>query len=206
MGRFLFLAVFILLVGCAGTARLPIHKVVDATTIRTKVVLLQKEDVELAYQKTAVREFEAALLKEPVGHVLRTTFGGERVDLVLITRKEVQTIDSFSPEVVTEIGAKSDLHVLIVLEPLKVYHSEGSSRRGEEFCVTRKAEAIVSVKVADARKGDVILAGVYDGKAEARQCSKGIRRTDRLPTPEALVVKALKRAASKFSKEFWSNL
>jgi len=118
----------------------------------------------------------------------------------------VQTINSLSPEEITEIGERSDLQVLVVLEPLKILHSEGSFKREDEFCVTRKAEAVVSVKVADARRGDVILAGVYDGKAEARQCSKGIRRTDKLPAPEALVVKALRRAALKFSREFWSNL
>ncbi len=169
-------------------------------------MLLKNENVDFAYQKTAVREFEAALLKEPVGHVLKATFGGERVDLVLITRKDVQTITALTPEEVTRIGEESDLHVLVVLEPLKVDYSEGSTRREDEFCVTRRAEAVVSVKVMDARRGDVVLAGVYEGKARARQCAKGIQRTDKLPSPDSLVVKALKRAAGRFSKEFWNNL
>jgi len=206
MRRFPLLLVFLILMGCAGTSRIPIHEVVGASTIRTKVVLLKKEDIDPAYQKAAVREFEASLLREPVGHVLKATFGGEKVDLVLITRREIQTIGSLSAEEVLRIGEESDLQVLIVLEPIEVEHTEGSVNRGEDFCVVREARAVVSVKVMDAGKGSVILAGIYEGKAKAKQCSKGLRRTDKLPSAEALVVKALKKAASKFSKEFWSNL
>ncbi len=198
--------VMILLAGCAQTARTPIHKIIKSSTIRTKVVLLENEKIDFAYQKTAVREFEAQLLKQPASFVLRSTFGGEKVDLVLITRKEVQKIDSASPEEIKRIGEESDVNTLIVLEPLKIDYSEGSVKRENEFCVSRKASVLVRAKVFETKEGNLIFGGVYEGEAKARQCSKGIRRTDKLPSKDALIVKALKKAAVKFAGEFWSSL
>ncbi len=206
MWRVLYLLLAVFILSCATTSRLPIHKVVDSTTVRTKVVLMEREGIDPAYQKAAVREFEAYLLKEPVTHTLKTAFGGEKVDLILITRKEVQRIKSITPEEIKKIGEESDLQVLIVLEPLKINYSEGSVKRGNEFCITRQAEALISAKVMGIREGKVIIAGVYNGKVKKRQCSKGAARTDKLPEKDKIVVKALKKAAMKFSKEFWNNL
>ncbi len=206
MKRIFYLFLVVFLAGCATTARLPIHKVINDQTIRTKVVLLKNDSIDFAYQKTAVREFEAALLKEPVSHAIKASLGGEKIDLVLITRKDVQTIKSLTPEEVIKIGKQSDVNTVIVLEPVKVDYSEGSAKKEDEFCVTRDAKATVSVKVAETKEGEIVFAGVYEGSAKAKQCSKGIQRTDKLPSKDALVVKALKKAASKFSREFWNNL
>ena len=198
--------VMILLAGCAQTTRTLIHKIVKSNTIRTKVVLLENEKIDFAYQKTAVREFEAQLLRQPASFILRSTFGGEKVDLVLITRKEVQRINSTSPEEIIRIGEESDINTLIVLEPLKVDYSEGSVKREDEFCVSRRVSVLVRAKVFETKEGNLIFGGVYEGEAKARQCSKGIRRTDKLPSKDALIVKALKKAAVKFAGEFWSSL
>jgi hypothetical protein len=199
-----FILAFIL--SCASTTKTPLHKIVKSNTIRTKIVLLENPTVDFAYQKAAVREFEAQLLKKPVTFAIRSTLSGEEVDLVLITRKEVQKIPSLTPAEVVRIGQGSDLNVLIVLEPLKVEFSEGSTRKGEEVCVVRNARALISAKVFETKRGNIVLAGVYEGKAKARQCSKGIRRTDQLPSKDAIVLKALKKAATKFASEFWSSL
>ncbi len=198
--------VLILLAGCAQTARTPIHKIVKSPTVRTKIVLMENEKVDPAYQRTAVREFEAQLLKQPVSFAIRSSLGGEKVDLVLITRKEVQRIDSATSEEIRRIGEESDVNTLIVLEPLRVDYSEGSIRRENEFCVSRRASVLVRAKVFETREGNLIFGGVYEGEAKARQCSKGIRRTDKLPSKDALIVKALKKAAVKFAGEFWSSL
>ena len=198
--------VLILLAGCAQTARTPIHKIVKSPTVRTKIVLMENEKVDPAYQRTAVREFEAQLLKQPVSFAIRSSLGGEKVDLVLITRKEIQRIDSATPEEIRRIGEESDVNTLIVLEPLRVDYSEGSIRRENEFCVSRRASVLVRAKVFETREGNLIFGGVYEGEAKARQCSKGIRRTDKLPSKDALIVKALKKAAVKFAGEFWSSL
>lgn len=192
-------------IGCATTPRVPIHKVVGSPTVRTKVVLLKNRDLDLAYQKIAVREFEAALLREPISFSIKKTLG-EKVDLVLITRKEVQVINSLSPEEIVKIGRESDVQAVVVVEPMKIDYSEWVTREDEEVCVVRNAKVLVSAKVTETKKGEVVLAGVYEGKAKAKQCSKGIQRTDKLPSKDSLIIKALKDAASKFSGEFWSNL
>jgi len=205
MKRLLPILLILFFIGCATTSRVPIHKVVGSPTVRTKVVLLKNNNVDFAYQKTGVREFEAALLKEPISFSIKRTLG-EKVDLVLITRKEVQIINSLSPEEITKIGQESDVQAVIVVEPLNIDYSEGITRKEDEVCVVRNAKVLVSAKVAETRRGEVVLAGVYEGKAKAKQCSKGIQRTDKLPSKDSLIVRALKEAASKFSKEFWSNL
>jgi len=208
MGRIVVLAFFlaVMLAGCAQTTRAPIHEVVQSNTVRTKVVLFESGGVDAAYQKTAVREFEAQLLKKPLTFSLRSVIDREEVDLVLLTRKEVQRIDSVSPQEIVKIGEESDINTLIVLEPLKIDYSEGSVKKEDEFCVVRKASVVVRAKVFETRTGSLIFGGVYDGEAKARQCSKGIRRTDKLPSKDNLIIRALKKAASKFSKEFWSSL
>ncbi len=206
MKRFYVLLVFVLLVACATTSRVPIHKIVGSPTVRTKVVLLKKEEIDTAYQRTAVREFEAVLLKQPVTHAMRATVGGEKVDLVLITRKEVQTVNSIAPEDIVKLGRESDVNTVIVVEPVKVDYRESSLKRGEEFCVVRRAKVVISAKVFETKGGEVVLAGVYEGSYRAHQCSKGIRRTDKLPSEDLVVLRAIKEAASKFSGDFWRNL
>ncbi len=207
MRKFLpVLLILFLVVGCATTSRTPIHKIVGSSTVRTKVVLLDSGNVDKAYQKVAVREFEAKLLKQPVSYTIRSTIGGQKVDLVLITRKEVQVLRSSSPQELIAVGKESDVNTLIVLEPLKVEYSEGSAKRGEEFCVVRRAYVVIRAKVYETNRGSLIFGGVYDGKAEARQCSKGIQRTDKLPNRDSLVVRAVKKAAEKFAGDFWSAL
>ncbi len=205
-GIYALVFIFILLVGCASTTRTPIHQIVKSDVVRTKIVLLENGNVEFAYQKAAVREFEAKLLKKPVTFAIRSTLSGKEVDFVLVTRKEVQRISSASPEEIVKLGQESDINTLIVLEPLKVDFHEGSFKRGEEFCVTRRAKVLVGAKVFETNTGNLIFGGVYDGEAKARQCSKGIRRTDELPSKDALILKALKRSAIKFAGEFWSSL
>ncbi len=205
MKRLAFLVFIVILAGCATTSRVPLHKIVGSPTVRTKVVLLKTDKVDPAYYRVTVREFEAVLLKQPLTYALRGAVG-EKVDLVLVTRREIQTIDNLTPEEVVRLGQESDVHLVIVVEPLKVDYKEGVTKREDEFCVTRKAEVTVSVKVAETRGGEVVLAGVYGGSSKARQCSKGIKRTDKLPSKDLLIVKALKEAASKFSKEFWGSL
>ncbi len=197
---------FILLISCATTTRIPIHKVVNSPTVRTKVILLKNDKIDIAYQKAAVRELEASLRREPISFSLKRTFGGEKVDLVLITRKNVQSIDSLSSEEIKRIGKESDVNVVVVVEPVKVNYSEGTVRKGEEYCVSRDAQVVISVKVADVKGGEILLAGAYEGRSKAKQCSKGIQRTDKLPSKDVLIVKALKRASYKFAKEFWENL
>ncbi|EDP74474.1 hypothetical protein [Hydrogenivirga sp. 128-5-R1-1] len=205
-GVYLLVLVLIFLTGCASTTKTPIHKIINSDIVRTKVVLLERDNVEFAYQKAAVRAFEAELLKKPVTFAIRSTFSGKEIDFVLITRKEVQKIPAEIPQEIVRIGEESDINTLIVLEPLKVNFSEGSSKRGEEFCVTRRAEVLIGAKVFETKTGNLIFGGVYEGKAKARQCSKGIRRTDELPSKDALILKALRRAAIKFAGEFWSSL
>lgn len=204
-----FLPAFLLLLllgGCATTSRVPLREVVGSPTVRTKVVLLDTGKVDPAYQDVAAREFEVVLLTQPITYVLRSAFG-ERLDLVLITRKEVQRIQSLTPEEVQKLAQRSDIHLLVVVEPVKVdYREQEESRRENEFCVTREAEAVVSVKVAETKGGDVVLAGLYGDSSKETQCSQGIKRTDKLPSKDLLVVRALKKAADKFSKDFWSSL
>ncbi len=195
-----------LVLSCAQTARVPISKVVGSSTIRTKIVLLPNPQIEEAYQKLAVREYENALTKQPVSRAIRTAFGGEKVDLVLLVRKEVQTIDALDPETVKGIGEESEVNTVIVLEPRRVDFREGSVTRKDEFCVTRSAEVEISVKMAETVKGEIVFAGVYRGDSRAKQCSKGVRRTDKLPSKERLIIKAVKKTAVKFSDELWSNL
>lgn len=195
-----------LILSCAQTARVPISKVVGSSTIRTKVVLLPNPQVEEAYQKLAVREYENALTKQPVSRAIKTAFGGEKVDLVLLVRKEVQSIDSLDPETVKRIGEESEVNTVIVLDPRRVDFREGSVTRKDEFCVTRSAEVEISVKIAETGKGEIVFAGVYRGDSRAKQCSKGVRRTDKLPSKERLIIKAVKKSAIKFSDELWSNL
>ncbi|WP_457600988.1 hypothetical protein [Hydrogenivirga sp.] len=207
MRRVLLLTfLFFMVLGCASTTKTPIHKIVDSDIVRTKIVLLDRDNVEFAYQKAAVREFEAQLLKKPVTFAIRSTLSGKEIDFVLITRKEVQRIPSATPEEIVRIGQESDVNTLIVLEPLKVQYSEGSSKKGEEFCVVRRANVLIAAKVFETKTGNLIFGGVYEGKAKARQCSRGIRRTDELPSRDALILKTIKRAAIKFAGEFWSSL
>jgi hypothetical protein len=196
----------VFLVGCATTTKTPIHKIVGKTTLRVKVVLLENRKVDRAYQKLAVREFEASLLKQPLTRAIRESITRERVDLVLITRKEVQRIRSGSPEEVVRVGKESDLDLLVVVHPLSVDYREKTYTKGEEVCVRRQARVTVSAKVAETKGGSEVLAGVYTGRAKATQCSKGMRRTDKLPSRDGIVIKALKDAAVKFSKEFWGSL
>jgi len=195
-----------LVLSCAQTARVPISKVIGSSTVRTKIVLLPNPQVETAYQKVVVREYENALTKQPVSRAIKTAFGGEKVDLVLLVRKEVQEIDSLSPETIKRIGEESEVNTVIILEPRRIDYREGSVTRQDEFCVTRSAEVEVSAKMADTAKGEVIFAGVYRGDAKAKQCSKGIRRTDKLPSKDRLIIKAVKKSAVKFSEEVWSSL
>ncbi len=207
MKRFISLVLISLVIlSCAQTARVPISKIVGSNTIRTKIVLLPNPQVEEAYQKLAVREYENALTKQPVSRAIKTAFGGEKVDLVLLVRKEVQKIDSFDPQTIKGIGEESEVNTVIVLEPRRVDFREGSVTRRDEFCVTRSAEVEISVKMADTEKGELVFAGVYRGDARAKQCSKGVRRTDKLPSKERLIIKAVKKSAVKFSDELWSNL
>jgi len=203
---FPLLLVLTFILSCATTVRTPIHKVVGSDTIRAKVVLLENPEIDLAYQKTAVREYEAKLLSKPVTLVIKSKLGGGEVDFVLITRKEVQRLESMNPQEIVKIGQKSDVNVVIVVEPLKIDYAESSTKKDDEFCVLRKAKVLVSAKVHETKRGDVLMAGVYEGKADAKQCSKGVRRTDKLPSKDALIIKALKDSASKFAKEFWSSL
>lgn len=207
MRRILYLfLLFGLIFGCASSTRTSIHKIVNSDVVRAKIVLLENPKIDFAYQKATVREFEAELLKKPVTFSIRSTLSGKEIDFVLITRKEVQKIPASTPEEVVKLGEESDINTLIILEPLKVDFSEGSSKRGEEFCVTRRAEVLVAAKVFETKTGSQIFGGVYDGEATARQCSKGIRRTDELPSQDALILKAIKRAGIKFAGEFWSSL
>jgi len=204
MGKVFVFVLSVFLIGCAGTSKVPIHEVVGLSTLRTKVLLLPSKDVDIAYQERAVREFEAVLLRKPAGYFLKTVFGGEKVDLVLITRKKVQRVSSISEAV--KVGKESDVSVVVVVEPLRIDFSEGSVKREDEFCTVRRSEAVISAKVVESGKGKIVLAGMYEGSSEGRQCSKGVRRTDKLPSKDVLVIKAVKEAATKFSKEFWSSL
>ena len=207
MGRLLALfAVALVILSCAQTSRVPISKVVGSDTIRTKIVLLPDPELDPSYQKLAVREYENALTKQPVTGVIKTAFGGGKADLVLLVRKEVQEVDSADPEVVKRIGEESEVNTVIILEPKKISYTQGSVKREDEFCVTRRAEVEISVKMMETEKGGIVFAGVYEGIAKARQCSKGMRRTDKLPSEERLVIRAIKRSAVKFSDELWSSL
>ena len=203
-----FLVLFIVfLISCAGTTnRVPIHQIVGVNTIYTKVVLLEKDQIDPAYQRAVAREYEMVLMTKPAGFVIRSKFSGKPVDVVLIRRKDVHTISDTTPETIVGIGEESDVHLVVVVKPTKLEFREGSANRGEEFCVTRTAEVVVSVKMMETKKGEVVHASAYDGKAEDRQCSKGMRRTDKLASKDALIGKAIKRSASKFAEDFWENL
>ena len=204
--RVIYLLVVLLLLACAPATRTPIHKVVGKDTLRVKVVLLEGKGVDVAYQKMAVREFEASLLKQPLTRAIKESITRERVDVVLITRREVQRVRSGSPSELVRIGKESELDLVVVVEPISVDYKEKTYTEEDRICVRRSAKVSVSAKVAETRKGSVLLAGVYTGRSKAVQCSKGIRRTDKLPSKDRIVVKALKEAASKFSKEFWGSL
>lgn len=194
-----------ILVGCATTSRVPLHKIVGSPTIRIKVVLLETDKVDPVYYRPTVREFEAVLLRQPLTYALKGAVG-EKVDLVLVTRRDIQTIKELTPDEILKLGRESDLHLVVVVEPLSVDYTETMDRKGDEVCAVREAGVTVSVKVAETKAGEVVLAGVYRGLSKAKQCSKEIRRTDKLPSKDILIVRALKGAASKFSKEFWSSL
>ncbi|MDQ7037790.1 MAG: hypothetical protein Q9N26_01120 [Aquificota bacterium] len=204
--RVLYLLAVLFLLACAPATRTPIHKVVGKETLRVKVVLLESKGVDPAYQKMAVREFEASLLKQPLTRAIRESITRERVDVVLITRKEVQKVKNGSPAELVRIGRESDLDLVVVVEPISVDYREKTYTKEDRICVRRSARVSVSAKVAETGKGSVVLAGVYTGRSRAVQCSKGIRRTDKLPSRDGMVIKALKEAASKFSKEFWGSL
>ncbi len=197
---------FAFLISCAQTAKAPIHRVIGKDTIRTKVVLLENPELDSAYQKLAVRQVEAKLLNKPVTLVIKSRLTGGEVDLVLVTRKDVQRFGSVSAEKVVEIGKASGVDLLVVVEPLRIDYAESSVRKEVEVCISRKAKVLLSIKVYETAKGGILLAGVYEGKEEAKQCSKGVERTDKLPSKDRLVIKALKKAGEKFSKEFWNNL
>ncbi len=202
---FLILTVLFLL-GCATTTKTPIHKLVGKTTLRVKVVLLENRNVDVGYQKLAVREFEASLLKQPLTRAIRETITRERVDVVLITRKDVQKVRSGSPEEIVRIGRESDVDLVVVVEPVSVSYKEKTYTKEDKVCVRRSAKVSVSARVSETKGGNVVLAGVYTGRSKANQCSKGMKRTDKLPSKDGIVIKALKEAASKFSREFWGNL
>ncbi len=204
--RFWTLIVFAFLIFGCGATKTPIHKIVGKETLRVKVVLLERRGIDPAYQKLAVREFEATLLRPPITRTIKESLMRERVDVVLITRKEIQRVRSFSPEEIVRVGKASDLDLVVVVEPISVNYNEKTYTKEEKVCVKRTAEVSVSAKLADARKGSLLLAGIYSGKSKATQCSKGMKRTDKLPSKDRIVIKAFKEAASKFSKEFWESL
>ncbi|GEM_PF-2517157 len=206
MKRLPLIILMALILSCAQTSRVPISKVIGTDTVRTKVVLLPDRSMDISYQRVAVREYENALTKQPVSRAIRTAFGGEKVDLVLVVRKEVQEVDSISPETFIALAQESDVNTVIVIKPVKIDYRQGSVTRGDEFCVSRTAQVEFSVKVGESKRGEVVFAGVYSGEAKARQCSKGIRRTDKLPSEDKLVLKAIKKSALKFSEEFWESL
>ncbi len=200
------LLLVVLILGCAPTTKTPIHKIVGKTTLRVKVVLLERKGIDVGYQRLAVREFEATILKQPLTRAIKESITRERVDVVLITRKDVQRIGSLSPGEVVRLARASDLDLLVVVEPLSVNYREKTYTKEDKVCVRRSAKVSVSANVAEAKKGSVVLAGVYTGKSKAVQCAKGMKRTDKLPSKDGIVIKALKEAASKFSKEFWGSL
>ena len=188
------------------SGKVPINQVVGSPTVRVKVAVVESEDVEPLYQRFAVREFETALRREPASVAVSRIFKGKEVDLVIVTPKKVRPLKEATPKTVKREGRQSDLHALIVLDPLKIDYKETTQNKEESICVERKAKAVVSVTVYETKKADVLMAGVYEGESSAKQCSKGIKRTDKLPSKDLLIVKALKRAAYRFAKEFWANL
>jgi len=194
------------ILSCAATVKTPIHKIVGSDTIRAKVVLKENPNIDFAYQKLAVREVEAKLLNKPVTVVIRSRLSGGEVDFVLITRKEVQKVYSTAPEDIVSVARASDTNVVIVVEPLKVKYDELVLEKDVEVCVIRSAKTLLSAKVFDGKRGDILMAGVYEGKEKAQQCAKGIKRTDKLPSKDGIVLKAFKRSAEKFAKEFWKSL
>ena len=200
----LFIAV--ILSSCAKTTRVPISKVVGSDTVRTKIVLLPNSGFDISYQKLAVREYENALTRQPFSRAVRSVFGGGSPNLVLVVRKEVQEVSSLTPETIKRIGEESGVNTVIVLEPKKIEFKQGSVKRDDEFCVSRSAEVEISIKMGETKGGEIVFAGVYQGKAKARQCSKGMRRTDKLPSEERLIIRAIKKSAVKFSEELWSSL
>ncbi len=201
----IFITAFLL--SCSPkSGKVPIHQVVGSPTVRVKVAVVKSEEADPVHQRFAVREFESALRREPASVAVSRIFRGKEVDLVIVTPKKVKPLEKVSPSVIKREGRKSDLHALIVLDPMEISYDEVTEKKKEEVCVLRKAKAVVSVTVYDTKGADVLMAGVYEGESSAKQCSKGIKRTDKLPSKDLLIVKALKRAAYRFAKEFWANL
>ncbi len=154
----------------------------------------------------AVREVENSLTRKPVGAVLKSAFSKEKVEVVIVTRKRVQKIGPNLKEEAKRIGEESGVDLVVVVELPEAEFSESSTRKEQRVCVVRNAKVLLSAKVLDTVRGSVLLAGVYEGDHSARQCSEGTARTDKLPSKDLTVQKAIKEASEKFVKDFYSAL
>ncbi len=207
MLRAFCLFILILILSCApATKKVSIHEIVGKDTLRLKVILFEREDTDRIYQEKAVRETEASLTKIPVSYTIRSKLTGKEVDLVIVTRREVEKVKKVDAEVVKSIGKRSNVDVIVVTELIDTDFKEKEWREENRECISREAEVIISYKVFETEEGKIILAGIYEGEERFKKCEKGKIDKENIPSKDVLIVKAIKEASDKFSKEFWANL
>ncbi|AAC07278.1 hypothetical protein [Aquifex aeolicus] len=190
MLRVLSILIILLTLSCAQKATF--REILGKDTVRARVELVRNPSHNLAIQKVALRNLKDKLLNPPPD-----------VKLKLKVMKKEGKLQ------LTE-GSNADL--VISMELKKLRYEEKRYKTKEEdmdityFCVERQATADVLFNVMNAKSKEVLFAKVYKGGFYKRYCDEKGYKSEKLPKPDFIKLKAIEDAEEAFVREFYSLL